>query len=223
MKNNTKTVVIIAGVAGEIGTAFANKLTQNNIHTIGIIRNKSVDAIQSGFFETVACHLDNPTHVAQVFSRIDLSQFDRIIYLHTIGVDKFNPRGYPNIKPMNTIDEDIYNTNVNSFKYLLKYLALKVRDLNNEGKNIELKTAIIAGVSDKHGPFVIEGFCEAKMILREYIRSYLDRFPVWFSGLSINITSTITKAALAVRPYADTTYWLSPEEVVEKSYDELLL
>lgn len=217
-----KQLVIIAGVAGEIGTEFAKKLVENNIETLGIIRNKSVSEIDSPLFKTVACHLDNPEHVEQVFGQIDLSVFDRVVYLHTIGVDKFDPRGYPHIKTMKTIDEDIYNTNVNTFKYLLKFLGTEIRNIRNSGKNIELKTAIIAGVSDKYTPFVIEGFCEAKFILREYLRLYMERFPSWFSGLSINITSTITKAALAVRPYADTEFWLTPQEVVEKSLNDLI-
>jgi len=109
---------------------------------------------------------------------------------------------------------------VNSFKYLLRFLVKRVREVRQEGKNIELKTAIIAGVSDKYSPFVIEGFCEVKFILREYIRSYVTRFPEWFSGLSINVTSTITKSALGVRPYANTEFWLTPSDVVEKSYEQ---
>lgn len=217
-----KQLVIIAGVAGEIGTEFAKKLTDSGMDTLGIIRNKNVSDINSPLFKTIACHLDDPDHVEQVFGQVDLNSFDRIIYLHTIGVDKFDPRGYPHVKPMKTIDEDIYNTNVNSFKYLLRTLASRVRDLNKNGANIELKTAIIAGASDKFTPFVIEGFCEVKFILREYIRSYVSRFPEWFSGLAINVTSTVTKSAIAVRPYADTEFWLTPEEVVERSFDSLV-
>lgn len=223
--NNTaqkKQLVIIAGAAGEIGTEFTQKLVANNIETLGIIRNKPVSGIDSPLFKTVACHLDNPEHVEQVFSQIDLARFDRIIYLHTIGTDKFDARGYPHIRPMKTIDEDIYNTNVNSFKYLLRFLGTEVRKLRNKGKNVELKTAIIAGVPDRYVPFVIEGFCEAKFILREYMRSYADRFPTWFSGLSINVTSTITKAALGVRPHADTEFWLTPEDVAAISFAELV-
>lgn len=217
-----KQLVIIAGVAGEIGTEFAQKLVSSNIETLGIIRNKPVAGIESPLLKTVACHLDNPEHVEQVFSQIDLASFDRVIYLHTIGVDKFDPRGYPHIQSMKTIDEDIYNTNVNTFKYLLRFLVKEVRTIRSTGKNIELKTAIIAGVSDKYSPFVIEGFCEAKFILREYIRSYVERFPLWFSGLSINVTSTVTKSAVAVRPYANTEFWLTPKEVVDKSFSDLI-
>jgi hypothetical protein len=81
---------------------------------------------------------------------------------------------------------------------------------------------IIAGVADKYTPFVIESFCEVKFILRQYIQSAVGLYPEWCSGLSINITSTITKSALAVRKFAQTEFWLTPEEVVERSIEELV-
>ncbi len=138
-------------------------------------------------------------------------------------MDKFDPRGYPIIKPMDTIPSDVYNTNVNSFKYLLKYCVLRIESINKErDKKVKFKTAIIAGVADKHAPFVIESFCEAKYILRQYIQSCVKLHKGWFSGLSINVTSTITKSALKVRPYADTTFWLKPSDVSEQSFVELL-
>jgi hypothetical protein len=217
MKDNKKTLVIIAGAAGEIGIEFSKALVEKGINTLGVIRNKRVEGVESDLFETVTCELSSSANIEAVFSRIDLANYSDVIYLHTIGADKFNPRGYPDIQPMTTIDEDIYNTNVNSFKYLLRYLVSR-----NSTDKFNLKVAIIAGVSDKYTPFVIEPFCEAKFILREYIRSYVDRFPEWFSGLSINITSTITRSALSVRPKANTKDWLEPKEVVEHSIDELL-
>ncbi len=124
---------------------------------------------------------------------------------------------------MQTIDPGVYDTNVNSFKYLFRYLLKRVCKLNEGGKDILLRTAIIAGTADKYTPFVIEDFCEAKFILREYIRSATGRFPEWCSGLSINVTSTVTKSALEVRPYAETEFWLTADSVVDHSINELIL
>lgn len=222
-ENTQKKLVIIAGAAGEIGTAYINDLIEKGVECIGIIRNKQVEGIKSPLFRSIVCHLDNAQEIAQVFAEVDFSEYDQIIYLHTIGVDKFDPRGYPNIQPMNTIDADIYNTNVNSFKYLFRYCVARVRKVNNSGKKLSLKNVIIAGVADKYTPFVIESFCEVKFILRQYIQSAVGLYPEWCSGLSINITSTITKSALAVRKFAETEFWLTPEEVVDRSVVELVL
>ena len=221
-KSEQKTLVIIAGVAGEIGTSFARRITKKETDVIGVIRKTPVSEKMNSHFSTVSCDLSNEYQIEDAFKNIALENYSNVIYLHTIGVDKFNPRNYPEVVKMNTIDPDIYDTNVNSFKYLLRYLGKKVAEINTNGTSLKLKTAIISGTSDKYAPFVIEDFCEAKYIIREYIRSYVGRFPEWFSGLAINVTLTITKSALAVRPYAKTDYWLTDVDVVEQSISDLL-
>lgn len=221
MKN--KKLVIIAGAAGEIGSEFCAQLAERHIDCIAVVRNKTL-SITSPLVRSIQCNLDNQQEIEEKFRTVEFEMYDQVIYLHTIGVDKFDPRGYPSIHPMNTIDPEVYHTNVNSFKYLMRYCVQRIRNINLERKTkkTEFKIAIIAGVADKHAPFVIESFCEAKFILRQYIQSSVGLYPEWVSGLSINVTSTITKSALAVRPYADTKYWLTPQEVVAQSMNELV-
>lgn len=217
-----KKLIIIAGAAGEIGTAFIEKfLMQKDTECIAIIRNKPL-LINEENLKKITCNLNNISEIENSFKEIDFRKYAEVIYLHTIGVDKFDPRGYPYIKPMKTIDPDIYNTNVNSFKYLFKYCVEKIKEINKDHITTLFKTVIIAGTSDKHAPFVIESFCEAKFILRQYIQSAVNLYPQWCSGLSVNVTSTITESALAVRPFADTTFWLTPNEVVDQSLQKVL-
>jgi hypothetical protein len=84
------------------------------------------------------------------------------------------------------------------------------------------KASLIAGVPDKFTLFVIEDYCEAKNLCREYIRSAVSLNSGWMSGLAINISSTVTQSAFKVRPYADTTYWLTPKEVTDRSVNTLM-
>jgi hypothetical protein len=217
-----KTLYIIAGAAGEIGSTYLKQLLAGDNDCIAVVRNKKV-SFESSHLRSIACNLDNEYEIQEKFTDVLMEEYSRIVYLHTIGVDKFDPRGYPHIKPMNTIDPDIYNTNVNSFKYLYRYCIKRIRTHNlGHDKKIDFKIAIIAGTSDKHTPFVIESFCEVKFILRQYIQSAVNLYPDWISGLSINVTSTITESALKVRPFADTTYWLTPEDVVNQSINDLI-
>lgn len=216
-----KKLIIIAGAAGEIGSGYAKAISEKNTDVIAIVRNKKL-SFSSSFIKEVTCHLDDEKSIEYAFSPISLEGYQEIVYLHTIGVDKFDPRGYPSIAPMKTIDEDVYKTNVNSFKYLMRYLVKRIEKNNVSGVKTVLKLAMIGGVADKYTPFVIESFCEAKYIIRQYIQAQIALYPSWVSGLSINITSTITASALAVRPFANTEYWLTPEEVINQSLERLL-
>lgn len=217
-----KTLAIIAGAAGEIGSSFSKAFADKGIDVIAIIRTKKL-SFSSPLISEVVCHLDDKKDIESKFENISIEDYQEVIYLHTIGVDKFDPRGYPNIQPMQTIDPEVYTTNVNSFKYLMRYLVQRVGNHNISIKNnTRLKIAMIGGVADKHAPFVIESFCEAKYIIRQYIQSQVNLYPEWVSGLSINVTSTITESALKVRPHADTKYWLKPDDVVNRSLEILL-
>jgi hypothetical protein len=217
-----KTCVIVAGAAGEIGTEFCRVLSERGIDVVAVVRNRNL-SIHSPYITEIRCDLTDSASIEHAFGGLNISKYDRIIFLHTIGTDKFDPRGYPMIRKMKTIDPDVYDTNVNTFKYPLRYIMATLRRINTDSaKPIQFKAVLLGGVPDKFTPFVIEAFCEAKNLCREYIRSAVNLNPAWMSGLSINITSTITKSALAVRPFANLTYWLTPKEVVERSIDELV-
>ncbi len=217
------TLLIVAGAAGEIGTEFCKKAITAHIDCIGVIRNKKT-GITSKYFQEITCHLEDSKQIEKVFASINFNDYQQIIYLHTIGVDKFDPRGYPHVRAMDTIDPGVYNTNVNSFKYLLRYCIKTIHNINlvKKGIKIKFRCVVIAGVADKHTPFVIESFCEAKFIVRQYIQSYVNLYSKWVSGLSINVSSTVTKSALQVRPHADTKYWLTPKNVVDRSFKALV-
>jgi NAD(P)-dependent dehydrogenase (short-subunit alcohol dehydrogenase family) len=221
MIKTKKTLIIIAGATGEIGLEFIGKLSMKG-DILAISQNRDI-CTDIDNLQHIKMDLTDFDDIQGKMSRIQIEKYKRVIFLHTIGVDSFDPRGYPKIKPMNTIPESVYNTNVNTFKYMYRYLLNRVVNINSERKDtISLRVGIIAGIGDKYTPFVIESFCEAKYILREYIRSAISLFPEFVSGISVNISSTITKSALKVRPYADTSFWLTPKEVAEGSYKDIL-
>lgn len=149
-------------------------------------------------------------------------KYDRVIFIHSIGVDKFENQNYPNIEVLETIDKEVYHSNVNTYKYLAASLVEKLRREHESGSKTKLTLSMIGSVADKHGIIFLTSFTESKHIVRSYIRTAVERFPWVISGLIINISSTVTKSALKVRPHADTTYWLKPEETVDESLPALL-
>jgi hypothetical protein len=217
-----KTCIIVAGAAGELGTEFCRVLAERTVDVVAVVRNRKL-SITSPCITEIGCDLTDSVSIEKAFTGLDLSKYDHIIFLHTIGTDKFDPRGYPNISKMSTIDPDVYDTNVNTFKYPLRYLVATLRKINaGRPVSIHFKAVLVGGVPDKYGPFVIEGFCEAKNLCREYIRSAITLNQEWVCGLAVNITSMVTKSACSVRPFADLTHWLVPEEVVEQSIGTLM-
>ena len=221
-----KTLVIVARAAGEIGSTFVRSIITRNIDCIAVIRHKEL-TINSPLLTQLRCNLEDDADIRRAFQPYmdqHYNKYQRIVYLHSIGIDHFETRGYPNIRPLATIPSEVYATNVNTFKYLLKYLfdLTEERQGRLSGRLVRLKVAIIAGIADKYSPFVIESYCEAKMINRQYIQSAILQRPCETSGLSINISSTKVASALRIRPHADTSYWLEPEEVVTRSIDILL-
>lgn len=223
-KNKNTKLVIVAGAAGEIGTAYVQKIAESGwADIIAVVRNRNLEGVTHDCVRQIKCYLDDERDVQKKFDAIDLGNYNEVIYLHSIGVDKFQSRNFPKITKLQTIDPDVYDANVNSFKYVLKYLGTRIRQINStQGHKIHMRIAAVLGVADKYAPFVIEDFCEAKFIVREYMRTYVERHPGWISALGINITSTITKSAVEIRPHADTTYWLTPQEVADRSCDAIM-
>ncbi|HEY1041704.1 MAG TPA: hypothetical protein VGE63_03205 [Candidatus Paceibacterota bacterium] len=210
-----KELIIIVGANGEIGTEYINSLKTNlNIEILAVTLSKPY---HDPSINNIRVDVRDYEAIEQALAHINLQDYLRVIYLHSIGTDVFEWTNYPQKLYRKTIPESVYDSNVNTFKYLLRYLSEKLKRTNTE-----LKVVQIAGVADKYGFMVIESFHECKKITRAYARDLCDLYPN-ISGLTINITSCITKSALEVRPFADTSKgWLTPQEVVSESISSIL-
>ena len=188
-KNQTKDLIIIAGVTGEIGIDFANYYSKE-YRVIGISRT----GMQKDYdnFEMLNMDLLNPEDVVEKLDTIDFDGVCNVTVLHSIGVDKFENTNYPKIEPINTIDEDVYNSNVNTFKNLVRPLIEKIEELREDGNRIKLKLSMIASIADKHDVLMLTSFSESKNIVRSYMRNISNNFS-WVSAFVINVSSTVTK------------------------------
>ncbi len=217
--NKKKYLFIIAGASGEIGAAFIKQLA-GNFPIIGISRTNELDSLHKNL-SWIHCDLTRHQDVEKAFSEKNFSIFEKVFLIHSIGLDKFENTNYPAIEPLETIDPTVYNSNVNTYKYIAATLMDKISRERKAGSKTKLVLSMIGSVADKHGVIFLTSFSESKNIVRAYIQ-FAVREHKWISGLIINISSTITKSALGVRPYADTTYWLNPIDVVRKSAATLL-
>lgn len=210
--------IIIAGANGEIGREYIQKFCSKN--KIIAISKQKISEIKHPNVSSIIVDLTNPKDLERAFINFDPTPYKRIILIHSIGRDKFENTNYPKIEPLGTLDSSVYTSNVNTYKYIARLLIKKV-EVARETRSVKLKLVMIGSVADKYGLLILTSFSESKNIVRSYMKDAVQSFP-WVSALVVNISSTITKSALDVRPHADTTYWLKPNEVVENSWKKIL-
>ena len=208
-----KQCFIIAGANGEIGRGFVEKILPK--HTVIAISKQHASQIRHPNLVAIVVDLTKPEEVEKAFSGFDPTQYDQITFIHSIGIDKFENKQFPKIEPLETIDPVVYASNVNTYKYLARFLIKKI-EAARKIKLVTLKFVMIGSIADKYGLLVMTSFTESKNIIRSSIRDAIATRS-WISGLIINISSTITTSAMKVRPYADTTYWLTPKDIVDGS------
>ena len=218
-KNTNKTLFIIAGASGEIGTEFVKRFA-SDFRVIAISRKKETGPT---FPNLSWIHIDltDPDKVNEAFSKMGFTEYKRVVLIHAIGSDKFENIHYPKIEAIKTIDKKVYGSNVNTYKYIALALIKKISLERKAGSKTKLVLSMIGSVADRYGIVFLTSFSESKNIVRSYIQ-YVVKEHHWISGLVINISSTITKSALKVRPHADTKYWLKPAYVVRHSAASLL-
>lgn len=216
-----KNLIVIAGASGEIGMAFVRKFG-DRFPVIGISRTSGPCEVHRNLL-WVHVDLTRPADVEKAFSTLNFSAYDKVILLHSIGLDKFENVHFPLIEPLKTIDEKVYDSNVNTYKYIACTLIRKIEEERKRGSKTRLVLSTVAGVADKHGMIFLTSFVESKNIVRMYMQNATKEFP-WVSALVVNITSTVTKAALLVRPYAkiNSRTWLHPQEVAKQATPHLL-
>ncbi len=213
-----KNCIIIAGANGKLGREDLTALLPDNI-VIGVSRSRMADIVHPHFI-SISADLTNSGELENAFSEFDPAKYKKITLVHCIGRDKFEHTSYPKIESFETIDPIVYQSNVNTYKYIARILIKKVAAARKT-KPVKLKLVQIGSVADKYGLLVIASYSESKNIVRSYMKDAVSLFP-WVSALVINISSMDTPSALVIRPYAKTTYWLSVKEVAERSIKEIV-
>jgi len=143
-----KQCFIIAGANGEIGRGFVEKILPK--HTVIAISKQHASQIHHPNLISVVVDLTKPEEVEKAFSGFDPTQYDQITFIHSIGIDKFENKQFPKIEPLETIDPVVYASNVNTYKYLARFLIKKI-EAARKIKLVTLKFVMIGSIADKYG------------------------------------------------------------------------
>ena len=206
-------VFVVAGL-GDLGLVFAKKLSEYGA-VFGVSKNpKQVDLT-----EYICTDLLNKEEVIRTFGIMPSAR--KLIYLHLVGRFAFQDDKHP-IKDenMDGVDDDILNSNLETFRNVLPCLIKYLRD--NPFSN--LKAVGIGSAIDIYDIPFLDSYTYSKNELRKELRSFYGN-PETFgraSTLFINISTVSGKQLLSERPFISKEFCLTPEEVVNGSLGYVL-
>lgn len=201
---SNKKFALIAGASRGIGKAFYDHYRQEKVKTLGISLSGSPGLEKHDLLD------ENATY--RLVKDLDLQGVDSIVYLHSVGIDKFEPDGKPCIDhDGDGIDDEVYASNVTTFLNLAEPLIDKVK-----GTSTQLTIVNIGSVSDIFKVPYWQSFSRAKNKVRQFART-LHHGSI--KSVMLNVSSTLDDEGRTYgRKCADTTYWQTARELCEKSH-----
>ena len=199
-----KKLVIIAGASRGIGKAFLDEYKkQENVVAVGINRTGSAgEKLDLG-----------DVNAAYRFVRgLDLGGISRIVYLHAVGKDKFEPQGAPHIDhDGDGIDDEVLSSNYLAYLHLAEPLIDAAQRATTR-----LTLCAIGSISDIFLVPYWQSFSRAKNKVRQFCKSVTED---GICSVVLNVGSTLDEEGNKFgRKNADTTYWQTTAELVGKSF-----
>lgn len=220
-----KTLVVINGVTGAIGTACLARFSrESNVTVYGLSRKAEAF---STFVKneqlpdnTLICSIGNSTdkNDCEVFVKaIPVESYEKIVYVHAVGVYPFELDSEGNIKVSHDDDGDGIDDRVVELCYNAFFTMTEA--LRHVGK--PFNALIFGGIADKYQPAVHKSWWTVMERVKENMRKIVaDNKNINFFVL--NISSVICPHEILTRPFvfqntnANPRFWLMPHEVAEE-------
>jgi len=220
-----KTLIIINGVTGAIGGACLARFSrEHGVTIIGFSRQaQSCEAfIEDKYLpdNTLICSIGsitNKTDCESFIASIDLSLYEKIIYVHAVGVYPFelDAKGHIAVSHDNDgdgIDDRVVELSYNAFFTMTDALRKTRKPIH---------ALIFGGIADKYHPAVHKSWWTVMDRIKENMQAIAAKDEKT-SFFILNISSVICPHELLTRPFvfqktnADPRYWLMPHEVAEQ-------
>lgn len=220
-----KTLVIINGVTGAIGTACLARFSREHDVTIyGLSRKAdSFSVFRKDKYlpdDSLICSIGDITdkNNCEVFvGAINSGSYEKIVYVHAVGVYPFEIDSSGNIKVSHDTDGDGVDDRVVELSYNAFFAMVDA--LKNAGKPIN--ALIFGGIADKHRPAVHKSW----WTVMEKVKNNMNKVVSENKNINffvLNISSVICPHEILTRPFvfqntnADPRFWLMPHEVAEE-------
>lgn len=224
MDSNTKTLVIINGVTGAIGTATLASFSRKEAVTIyGLSRQgQAIDALREDEYlpdSSLICSIGNDISSRDACERfvssINQSLYSKIIYVHAVGLYPFEIDKMGELKVTHDYDGDGIDDRVMSLSFEAFFSMTTALDTFG----VEVKALVFGGIADKHKPEVHHSWWKVMELVKKRIKNEKKRN---IKYCVLNISSVICPHEILTRPFvfsktnADPKYWLKPSEVSDK-------
>ena len=224
MEATLKTLIIINGVTGAIGSACLARFCRQGKNVVGLSR-RALAADQfciNGLLPpcTLLCSIGDITKQedCDVFARkLDISQFDRILYIHAVGLYPFELDETGRIQVLHDYDGDGVDDRVHALSYTA-FFAM-VRALRNTGLPVTAVT--FGGIADAFHPEVHQSWWKTMELVQTKMRERIIGDPR-LCFIHLNISSVLCPHELLTRPFvfrdtdAQPQFWLTPDEVAQE-------
>jgi len=222
MKDKKEALIIVSGATAKLGKAYVSYFVKNkSFKVIGLSRKNKNKLVTN--MEYLICDLMNKAEVYKKISKIDISLFKEVWLIHAVGKFKFEESGEPKEDfDLDGIDDKVYDSNVTSFLNIFVPLIEKIEKTNL--KNKILRIMCFGSITDKYSIPYWNSYTKAKNKLRDILKGFSERkdFKKSTKALFVNVSTVDTGNENLLRPLADKSYWLKPDEIVKKSLIELL-
>lgn len=221
-----KILVIINGVTGAVGTACLARFSrEHNLTIYGLSR-------KANFFNifvkneklpdnSLICSIGdiaNKNDCNKFVEAINISLYEKIIYIHAVGVYPFEIDSNGNIKVSNDddndgIDDRVLNLSYNAFFAMSDELRKTSKSINS---------IIFGSIADKYEPIIHKSWWTVMKKIKENMNKIIleDKNINFFI---LNISSVICPHEIITRPFvfqntnANPHFWLMPHEVAEET------
>ncbi len=201
---------IVTGATGRLGAAFAEELLKTGQNVIGLSRKSAGNAD----FKIVGADLLDENSTSEAVGQMDLQRYSKLIVIHAVGKFKFEKHANDiTDKDQDGIDDEVYRTNVVTLENLLRAFFQKDKICN------EITICTFASVSDRYNIPFWNSYTKAKNFLRKYLEELAAAGKA--RALMVNVSTIDTGNENLLRPHADKTYWLRPEDVASKTLAEI--
>ncbi|MBT7903282.1 hypothetical protein HN587_05445 [Candidatus Woesearchaeota archaeon] len=204
-------LVIITGVTGFLGKAYVSQYANNreNRDTLQIVGiSRVAPKIKNRFVKYCQIDLLDSKTTQSCIQNIDLSGIDKIVYIHPVGKFKFE-------SDFQELDSVVCSSNVDTFKNIAEPLINRI----NQSKT-KLCLVAFGSISDSFNVPFWRSYSYSKNVLRKYVQQKVAENEQ-VSGCFFNLSSVRTENESRLRPFANTQYWLSPEEIVTRSVNRI--